>query len=92
MKTAPSTPANPEAPLQRYLAFAGSIYYPEGGMEDFYRDFADLPEAIHSVLEHAQKYNDHLHSDKRDHSWAHIYDTATRSIVWLNTDKHFPTS
>ena len=75
-------------PMKRFLAFKGSIYYPCGGMDDFFRDFDALDEAISGVIEHAQTENVHDLTDLWRFSWAHVYDAQERRIVW--TDANVP--
>jgi hypothetical protein len=72
--------------MKRFLAFQGSLYYPSGGMDDFHADFDSLSEAIQEVVAHAQKENVHALSDLWRFSWAHVYDTTERRIVWTEAD------
>lgn len=53
--------------MKRFLVFAGPLYYPRGGWEDFKGDY-DTIESI--PLE-----------DLSTHYWYHIVDTKTGQIV-----------
>jgi len=61
--------------MNRYLAFFGDNYYPEGGMGDFLKDFETLSEAKDSILD---KFNESKYRD----SWGHVYDTVNKEIVF----------
>ena len=58
--------------MKRYILFASLNYYPQGGMDDFIKDFETLEEA----KKHAEKYY-----DTSDY-WAHIYDVELKKEVW----------
>lgn len=62
--------------MKRYLVFAGEVFYPFGGMEDFKRDFDCFRDALHYV-------NDNLQSNE----WVQIYDTTIREIIWPIEEK-----
>lgn len=57
--------------MKRFLVFVGSIYYPSGGMHDFVADYDTLEDAIGKANSKVDGY-----------SWAHVYDTQLRDIVW----------
>ena len=55
----------------RYMLFAGSNYYPDGGMGDLYSasdDFKELQTTV-TLL------------DTRNYDWYHIYDMEEKNIV-----------
>ena len=54
--------------MKRYMVFSGEDYYPNGGMEDFDKDFDIIEEAI----EFAKK-------QKGD--WIQIYDIVSKQII-----------
>ena len=60
--------------MKKYLVFAGSNYYPAGGMEDFIDDFDDKEDALNAIRAVKAK-ND---ADKYNDEWAYIYNTETR--------------
>lgn len=68
--------------MKRYAIFAGSNYYPEGGLNDFRSDHADRDEAVRVASEllnptgRAKSYH--------DPDWCHVADLKTRRIVWEN--------
>lgn len=73
----------------RYLLFAGETYYPQGGWEDYQRDFATVEEAIKFVDDaHAlDKAKEYIDQDGWD--WAHIVDRETSRIIrawWSQTN------
>lgn len=70
--------------MKRFLTFKGSIYYPSGGMDDFHADFDSLAEAIQEVVARAQKETVYDLSELWKFSWAHVYDTTERRIVWTD--------
>jgi len=72
------------APLKRYVACNGSVYYPSGGMDDFFGDFDTQDEAVAAVTAHAEKENPHDTEDLWRYSWAHVWDSAERRNVWEN--------
>ena len=58
----------------RFLVFAGSDYYPDGGWEDFIGAYPSQTEAV-SVAQ-AQ------HERRKQHDrWWHVVDLDTRTIV-----------
>lgn len=60
--------------MKRYLTFIGAIYYPSGGMDDFKGDF--------DTIEEAQNFIEEKVEQQWEYTWAHIWDTETRSEVW----------
>jgi len=69
--------------MERYLAFLGDDYYPNGGMNDFLSDHKTVEEAkmaIEKEVEKEAKYHDNEYLWEQ--RWAHIYDTVERKIVW----------
>lgn len=59
--------------MKRYVLFAGSIYYPSGGGNDFREDFDDEQAARKALV-------DWLRIDG-PLSWAHVWDTQTKTII-----------
>jgi hypothetical protein len=57
--------------MKRYLVFAGSVYYPSGGWDDFVGAYDTITEARAVELERG----------KGDYSWAHTIDTETMEVV-----------
>lgn len=55
----------------RYLVFAGSNYYPSGGMDDLYRNCDTLEDARLSV--------DRMNTDVYD--WYQVYDADEQVVV-----------
>ncbi len=67
--------------MKRYLVFAGDMFYPRGGMEDFYMDFDDSKEAIEcadcQVDPGAEGY----------YEWASVFDSEKRMHVYTLGNK-----
>lgn len=57
--------------MKRYLVFAGSTFYPEGGMEDLSANHDTLSKAVSDAF-----------FCMRNKDWCHIYDTASMSVVY----------
>ena len=57
--------------VKRYLVFAGSFYYPNGGGNDFVFATDDLDEA----RDKRNKYK------KEAFDWSHIFDNETLEII-----------
>jgi hypothetical protein len=57
------------------MLFAGSTYYPSGGMNDFVSSYPTIEEAIKGY--HA-KYINH------SYMWAHVYDKETGDTMHMN--------
>lgn len=55
-------------------------------MYDFHADFDSLSEAIQAVVAHAKMENGDDLSELWRSSWAHVYDTTERRIVWTEAD------
>jgi len=77
--------------MKRYLVFMGSIFYPEGGMDDFFVDVDSVysgAELVTSKIMEAFPLYGGVYTEAEwneqhwDMNWAHIYDTETREIVW----------
>jgi hypothetical protein len=62
--------------MKRFLVFAGDMYYPDGGWNDFRGAYDTLKEAKARVDE--IKHNEETCSG---YDWAHIADTATGEIL-----------
>ena len=61
--------------MKRFLLFAGSVYYPSGGMEDLIGDFKTPEDARTKLVEWLEE-NDTISI------WAHIYDTGDMKMVF----------
>ena len=61
--------------MNRYLAFFGDNYYPDGGMGDFIGSYKTLNNAKDAI---ALK---EMISSKIS-SWGHVYDTVSKEIVY----------
>jgi hypothetical protein len=55
--------------MKNYALFAGSNYYPAGGIHDLVSCFETLEDAIDVIAQRA------------DYDWWHIVNVATKSIV-----------
>ena len=55
--------------MKRYLLFAGDIYYPSGGWDDFKDSFDGVAEAIAA-----------LGAGDRRYAWFHVVDSQTGKI------------
>jgi hypothetical protein len=60
--------------VNRYLLFAGSVYYPSGGWDDFHADHANLESAI----ENGKFITNGAESS---YDWFHIVDLETGKVV-----------
>jgi hypothetical protein len=69
--------------MQRYLAFYGHCYHPNGGMSDFLSDYDTIEEAILAIDKEIKKvgYQNTI-EEIWDNYWAHIFDTESRQVVW----------
>jgi hypothetical protein len=56
--------------MERYLVFAGDLYYPAGGWEDFIGSFRTLAE----VKEVTKDYMTEM-------TWHHTYDMQTGALI-----------
>lgn len=61
--------------MKRYLAFAGSTYYPSGGMNDFIGSFDTVDEAIAEIC-----YSDEDYGMIND--WGHVFDQVDEIRVY----------
>jgi hypothetical protein len=71
--------------LSGYLVFAGDVYYPNGGMEDFIAvvDTIDQAKDIISKWVNDNKYPDSESEEGFfDFHWAHIYGVEEQKIVF----------
>lgn len=76
---------NPEITpkLKRFLAFYGSVYYPSGGWGDFFGDYESIDSAKQELLEkELKKRPPELGYNTWEFSWAQIFDTETKKIIW----------
>ena len=65
--------------MKQYLVFYGSVYYPNGGMNDFIGDFDTKEEAIERIQKHHKVVS---YSGTWAYSWASVYDTKDRIEVY----------
>ena len=61
--------------MKKYLAFAGSNYYPVGGMNDFIGSFEILEDAINKINEYDDSYG-------RLNDWGHVLSLDSMQIVY----------
>lgn len=59
--------------MKRYLMFAGSVYYPSGGADDFRSDHDNEEEARQAAIDWTR--------EDGAMSWAHVWDSETKTIV-----------
>lgn len=59
--------------MKRYLVFAGDIYYPRPGMEDFIDDFEDAVAAIAYAKGRV---------DASTGGWVQVYDSELRKVIF----------
>jgi hypothetical protein len=59
--------------VKRYLLFAGSTYYPDGGAEDFVGDFDSIERSEFKAFEHDKNTDRRL-------DWWHVFDTQEKKI------------
>jgi hypothetical protein len=57
--------------MKRYLVFAGSVYYPCGGWQDFVGFYATLEEARAEAAKRSQS----------SFAWSHVVDTETEEEI-----------
>lgn len=69
--------------MKRYFAFAGSRYYPSGGMGDLTGDFDTKEEAVSSALTVAGELGYDMETMWR-FRWAHVWDSQEGRKVWEN--------
>ena len=58
--------------MMRYMLFAGTTYYPNGGIDDLKGLFSSKDECIICLLSD---------EDLEFIDWAHIYDTQEKSVI-----------
>jgi hypothetical protein len=75
--------------MKRYLAFAGSVYYPEGGIEDLKGHFDTVEEACQALTEINTDFTIDEHGLCRNGYWAYVYDQVEQKVVkgLLNEDQ-----
>ena len=61
--------------MQRYLVFAGDIYYPDGGWNDFCGSYPDLKAAKHVL-------DGRLAGAPAGCEWGHVVDTVIGKVVY----------
>lgn len=61
-------------PLNRYLVFAGAVFYAKGGWSDFIGDTETIEEAV-VLTEKKDSWGD------AEYEWAQIVDTRTGLVV-----------
>lgn len=63
--------------MNRYLAFFGDSYYPNGGMEDFLSDHDNFHDAMEAIRLAKEAHPKTFFSSR----WNHVYDTVEKRIV-----------
>jgi len=66
--------------MRRFMLFAGNVYYPHGGFDDFQRSYHKLEEAVVAAQVWRGK-----HTSWSGGTWAHIVDRQIGQIVWDTT-------
>lgn len=61
--------------MKRYALFAGSWYYPSGGMADFVDSYDSLEEAIKEA-----KRPDEIFPNDAKYDWAHVFDMQEEKV------------
>jgi hypothetical protein len=61
---------------ERYFIFAGSNFYPLGGMNDFIGSWNNVSAAIVGAKANIKKI---------ENDWAHVWDSEERVIIWDST-------
>lgn len=61
--------------MNRYLAFFGDEFFPNGGMGDFLGDYKSLKDAREAITTKELKC-------MLKASWGHVYDTVNKEIVY----------
>ena len=71
--------------IKRYAVFAGDVYYPEGGFEDYFASYDTLDEALAlNPLTFETVFDPKIMPDEVNeeyNTWAHIVDIQTGEIV-----------
>lgn len=70
--------------MNRYILFAGDIYYPRGGARDLvgYRDSVEECKQLFYIARDSELGLDLFNDpDYTESHWAHVYDTESSSIV-----------
>lgn len=72
--------------MKRYLLFAGSCYYPSGGIEDFIKDFDTKEEAISFTKNYINEQIKTQDRESINHyfewNWLHIFDSLEKIIMY----------
>lgn len=66
--------------MKRYFGFAGSFYYPNGGMRDFIGFYDTIEDATKGIKDYLNE--NWVSSDY----WAHVWDSETKQTIILNID------
>lgn len=61
--------------MKTYMSFAGSNYYPVGGINDFIGCFETLQEAINKINEYDDSYG-------RLYDWGHVFCLESMKVVY----------
>lgn len=59
--------------MKRYMVFAGSVYYPDGGAHDFFDSFDTEGEANDKALG--------LSSEESWGAWGHVFDCESGMVI-----------
>jgi hypothetical protein len=66
--------------MKRYLAFAGNIYYPIGGIRDFLGS-SDTIEEAKQLIEDRFQQEGYAKSERKEYFWSHVYDSVEGEII-----------
>lgn len=75
--------------MKRYLAFYYKVYYPKGGIDDFFGDFETEDDAIDAL--NAQIKSDYPNEARAESLWGryqsgHVLDSKTWRLVWSSEE------
>ena len=70
--------------MYRYLLFAGGVYCPYGGMDDYCGSFDTVKDALEH-LANKEFNSDELQDPVAHCIWWHIYDSTMHRIVMCHT-------
>jgi hypothetical protein len=59
--------------MKRFMLCRGNVYYPSGGMRDYYDSYDDLEEAKDKIT---------MLEETNKGYWFHIYDCETDNIIF----------
>lgn len=68
--------------MKRFIAFAGSCYYPSGGMQDCIGSFDDVDTAVDACKGFVEAEGHYRY-------WWHVWDSESMAVVGDDTDSDF---